>query len=76
MSKHIVKEGVFSKGEHKYVYQVRNDGRHLVWGYGMVPYKDQFKVDDVSHKIMKKLAKKSATEASAYFERLTNDGSN
>lgn len=76
MSKPIIKEGAFIKGEQKYVFQVRSDGHHLVWGHGLVPYKDQFKVDDVSHKIMTKLMGKSAEEASRYFERLVNASSN
>jgi len=76
VSRQAVKEGIFSKGERKFVFQVRRDGRHLVWGYGLVPYKDQFKVDDISHKIMEKLSGKSPEEASLYFERLINANSN
>lgn len=75
MSKSI-KEGAFTKGDQKYVYQVRSDGHHLVWGHGLVHYRDQFKVDDVSHKIMVKLKGRDLKSAIAYFERLTNASAN
>lgn len=72
MSKSILKEGVFIKGERKYVYQVRNDGHHLVWGHGLVHYRDQFKVDDISHKIMERIKGRNPKSAIEYFERLAN----
>lgn len=69
----VVKNGTFDKNGHKYDYQVRSDGFHLVWGHGLVHYRDQFKVDDTAHKMMEKVKGRSVEAALQYFERLINN---
>lgn len=72
MNTKIVANGAFDRSGQKYVYQVRSDGYHLVWGHGLVHYRDQFKVDEASHRMMEKVKGRPPEEAIKYFERFKN----
>lgn len=69
----LVKEGIFFKFEHKFVFQIRSDGNHLVWAHGLVPYRNQYEMDLIAHRVMGDVKGLSTDKALSYFERLNSE---
>lgn len=66
------KNGTFTKNDQRFSYQIRSDGFHLVWGEGLIHYRDQFKVDEAAHRMMEKVKGADSKSALVFFERLSN----